>query len=879
MIILLVTVLILSSTDLFAVSVRATTTGSSWEMDRPTDTIRFNSTQFNTDPPERVENAEADSEASVGIGVDISDYDEQRGADPFNGKDGLTLKIAATANTRKGVTYICIDDPYDVDWIWPDDPTNIDEDNEGRWFNLEFDYGFRFYGGYGDQQDSATYTKVWVCSNGFLCFDNSNSTAPSPGGRFPGTQKPNAVIGVYWADLDPSAGGDTTYYSDSDKFVVCWHNVPNKYNNNYPETFEVILKKDRYPTRRGQNKIVFIYKNVSSTAYTAGIEDQQGYKFVAPRKVASRYTNYFDARREAGEIREIDIIAEKQDSNAKITIGDGYYELRGHNMDWKEPEEDPADLYEYAFQGYLTLLIGELGGLIWETTLVTLDCVLYAAKLTWPANYLHRQDAGTSQNLAYVKASAAYGGAGDTGYPVDASFHDQIYWIFMDSGGKGHSITITAVLKYYSYIYGEIKTIKTSVDVSMPPDIGDGFDTAKQVGEGEHRGCLDTLDCADMYQISVDSPYSIYLTMWPAPDANYDLYLYNPYHEQVASSKKSGNSVESIAHYVDSLSSGWWYIKVKNQPWMDHQMRGIYKLKIEVVLSGCPFVYVWNGQEYVVDNNILAASEVSNDTDVEDHYKLEQMLAPVYEGSKFSVHSLLISEFENEHSYIDQVKLMAVDHSSDVNIALTPDGEILTYKDPYSPVSCVDNDGNDMLDLITAIDDSYYQGRPDDYLLLDFGDLDVQDGAKLVLRADFPELEKTPCIHIQIQDHTGAWMDIAAVRPRVYWATEFIDLSGHLPDPEGNLKVRLYFTSNHKLDYAGLDTTPEADTTTRHGLLVSAVHSEEGPVTFKLLFNDEIYTELLPDQQITLTFMLRNCAQDARTFIIYTNGRYHTITP
>jgi hypothetical protein len=68
----------------------------------------------------------------------------------------------------------------------------------------------------------------------------------------------------------------------------------------------------------------------------------------------------------------------------------------------------------------------------------------------------------------------------------------------------------------------------------------------------------------------------------------------------------------------------------------------------------------------VLDNNVLPRAEASHGADVEDYYRLERN--PVPQNGKYS---LIISEFEREHSYFDQVKLMAVDHDADVNIAVT----------------------------------------------------------------------------------------------------------------------------------------------------------------------------------------------------------------
>lgn len=169
--------------------------------------------------------------------------------------------------------------------------------------------------------------------------------------------------------------------------------------------------------------------------------------------------------------------------------------------------------------------------------------------------------------------------------------------------------------------------------------------------------------------------------------------------------------------------------------------------------GGCPYVSPWNGTQYVLDNNILGASEVSNCTDVEDYYKLEQAIVPILENKHVSIYSLQISEFENEHSYLDQVKLLALTHSLDVNVAITPTGKYLTYKEPCSPVSCIDNYGMDRLQTVKDIDNNYYTGYPYDFLSLNFGELDVSNGVKLVLRANI-EFKKDMCIHVQVQNST-----------------------------------------------------------------------------------------------------------------------------
>lgn len=287
--------------------------------------------------------------------------------------------------------------------------------------------------------------------------------------------------------------------------------------------------------------------------------------------------------------------------------------------------------------------------------------------------------------------------------------------------------------------------------------------------------------------------------------------------------------------------------------------------------GGCPFVSTWCGTEHWLDNNVLPASETSNGTDVEDYYMLQQPLVP-YNGK----YSLLISEFEQEYSYLDQVRLIAVDHEFDANVGVSPYGDILTYRSPHAPVSAVDEHDSSWLDTISAIDNVYYEGHAGSYLVLNFGDLNILDGAKLVLRSDTPEFQKSP-VFIQTLNSTGHWHTRAVIHTRVYWSTDIIDLSEYLPDANGELKIRLQFVSNDKIDYVGLDTSRQDDYELQEANLVSANHSTQGNVKALLIENDNTYAELIPSEQIQLQFTLNNKSGEARTFILYTKGHYYTI--
>jgi len=138
------------------------------------------------------------------------------------------------------------------------------------------------------------------------------------------------------------------------------------------------------------------------------------------------------------------------------------------------------------------------------------------------------------------------------------------------------------------------------------------------------------------------------------------------------------------------------------------------------------------------------------------------------------------------------------------------------------------------------------------------------------------EWKKEFCIHVQVLNETGDWTDAATLRTRHHWSTLIVDLADYLPNPDGTLKIRLYFTSIHRIDYVGLDTTLQAEVEIKYAPLFSAVHSTQGNVKKLLRKNDSSYAELIPGEQIELKFILPN-TEKTRTFIIYIEGRHETI--
>jgi len=112
-------------------------------------------------------------------------------------------------------------------------PDNIGDDGT-RSVNLGF--SFPFFG--------QSYTSVFINSDGNLTFRESDTafTARSLARFLSGPPR----IAPYFADLDPSVGGQLTYFASSSRFVVTWSEVPDfaATGTGPRETFQVELRPD-----------------------------------------------------------------------------------------------------------------------------------------------------------------------------------------------------------------------------------------------------------------------------------------------------------------------------------------------------------------------------------------------------------------------------------------------------------------------------------------------------------------------------------------------------------------------------------------------------------------------------------------------------------
>ena len=136
----------------------------------------------------------------------------------------------------------------------------------------------------------------------------------------------------------------------------------------------------------------------------------------------------------------------------------------------------------------------------------------------------------------------------------------------------------------------------------------------------------------------------------------------------------------------------------------------------ERLASSCPFLYVWNGRRYVFFTDILGVAplgELQSDgtrtkPDPEELVRLGEL------HPENGIYSFQITSEMREVDYVDQARLLAVDHSAAEEVysneiySSTPAAPaVYAIREKHFPVSAVDDAGHDVLPLLREADGRY----------------------------------------------------------------------------------------------------------------------------------------------------------------------------
>jgi tetratricopeptide (TPR) repeat protein len=182
-------------------------------------------------------------------------------------------------------------------------------------------------------------------------------------------------------------------------------------------------------------------------------------------------------------------------------------------------------------------------------------------------------------------------------------------------------------------------------------------------------------------------------------------------------------------------------------------------IEAQVLKGSCPFLYTWNGNEYVFVKDILWRSALGMPLGImggnttyafpdasDDYYKIPgQYLKP-----RNGAYSIQVTSELWETIYLDKIRLIAVDHPDSVEVFVAeqfsgppfPEYRIYPAYNKRLPVSAVDGHGTDVLSSIIKKDNQYisnfkldkYQGITEMRdLILDLGTIESNENLYLFL--------------------------------------------------------------------------------------------------------------------------------------------------
>jgi len=282
-------------------------------------------------------------------------------------------------------------------------------------------------------------------------------------------------------------------------------------------------------------------------------------------------------------------------------------------------------------------------------------------------------------------------------------------------------------------------------------------------------------------------------------------------------------------------------------------------------------------------------------------------------------------EFEHEHSYFSDFKLIKITCPEKVNIGVI-DNEIVAFKNLILPSSIRDKKGEDWTKKLSILSDrTFFGGEKDDILNVKFDKLPDWENYYLVfrssLRAHYPSINETSKKLEKIFPSENKWIDflkktaaafagafvvnetarpgnviakeipsifiynnnhkkelIKIVHPRERFSLGLVDFSKCIEKEDKSISLKMKWTRFHDLSFVSLAELKPLNSfqVKQETLKVSRLsHSENKEVDERYLKDGKV--ELIPGQFIKLEFSAEkeniNSSQKA-SFILKSKGHY-----
>jgi subtilisin family serine protease len=285
--------------------------------------------------------------------------------------------------------------------------------------------------------------------------------------------------------------------------------------------------------------------------------------------------------------------------------------------------------------------------------------------------------------------------------------------------------------------------------------------------------------------------------------------------------------------------------------------------------GGCPFVYSYNGTEFITDNNILPQSQLPENEgqDVTDYYQLFR--TPTEEEGTYL---LAIGEFENEHSFLDQTKLLVIDHDPGAFITVDDSGTVIQFAKPAA-FADAQLESTDVLKYLEKLDDVKVEVAENDTMKLWFTREGGEYEEGLLLIGQVPIKEAVAGRVVSKDRQQSATFTNFRLRRNPSYTWVLVGTAD-----TSTVQIDIEWKQDAAVDYSELSKKLELPFTLQEATLLSATHSSAGDVTENLRTWDENYAELMPQEWMRLEFQAPPTTQGwQRSFVFVSRGRYMSL--
>jgi len=303
----------------------------------------------------------------------------------------------------------------------------------------------------------------------------------------------------------------------------------------------------------------------------------------------------------------------------------------------------------------------------------------------------------------------------------------------------------------------------------------------------------------------------------------------------------------------------------------------------------CPYLHVWDGKEYKIENNLLGASNTLNKTDGDllDYHIID--LTPKPENGYYK---FMISELGNDYGIFDQLILFMIDNPSGGKLFLDNSLKAYSISKYHNPSRAYDNMGNDITHLVVNDDELYYYSGKPGYFIVEFDSLLAYDAIKTdhdggaisdppikgsttpsVKTADLNDVIHN-CLYIYV-DNNGEWLPVDTINGLAFNRRNFYTSLRDYINKDGTLKVKYEWTLEYLIDNVTYAETQEQLDPPIKIPLKSAVNSAGSDITASLDNNDESRLFLLSGKEISFSFAAPiDVKTEDKVFVLAVTGRY-----